>query len=227
MPAPMLVSEAPVDAWVVPAGTGAGNFVARGVARRPASPAEKGDVSLTPFHRTHRRRYSVYFDVLSDADFADRVATYSAERERLKRLEAATVSSIQPGDQAAENGYNYRSDPSDRRTERTAGRQSRGGPGWFSYDLPVEALDDVALVVTYFNDLGLPPTAGNFEIKVEGTTIATFEPNTRASGFYDARYAIPRTLVGGKARVTVRFEATGAGRIAPVFGVRVVRLRDL
>ncbi|MBI3568723.1 MAG: hypothetical protein HY084_11050 [Gemmatimonadetes bacterium] len=72
----------------------------------------------------------------------------------------------------------------------------------------------------------MPPTNGSFAIKVEGTTVAKFEPNATATGFYDARYPIPAALVGGKARVTVRFDAGEKGRIVLVYGVRVVRARD-
>lgn len=123
-------------------------------------------------------------------------------------------------------GAGGRRGAADRRIDRNERRSSRGGTGWFSYDLMVEPTSEMALVVTYFNELGLPPTQGNFKVKVEGTTIAKFEPNAAATGFYDARYAVPMALTTGKARVTVRFEALGSGRISPVYGIRVVRARD-
>ena len=44
-----------------------------------------------------------------------------------------------------------------------------------------------------------------------------------AVGYWDATYPVPATLVRGKTKVTVRFQATPPGRIAPVFGVRMVR----
>lgn len=227
-PAPMLVAaDRPADTWVLPAGARAGDFVAKQVGALASNAALRTDLSLTPFHRTHRRRYGIYHDVLTDREFAARVASYSAEQERIKRLEAATVSSVVPGDRQGESTYNYKSEPADRRAERNDGRQSRGGTGWFSYDLMVEPTSEMALVVTYFNELGLPPTQGNFEVKVEGATIAKFEPNAAATGFYDARYAVPEALVTGKARVTVRFEAVGSGRIAPVYGIRLIRARDV
>ena len=97
------------------------------------------------------------------------------------------------------------------------------GTGWFSFDLPVDGAADIAIVVTYLNDLGLPPASGNFEIIVDGTSIARFEPNASAVGFYDARYAVPADLVRGKSKVAVRFQAAATGRIAPVFGVRTIR----
>ena len=122
-----------------------------------------------------------------------------------------------------ERDFNYQSDPADRAVQRAAGRANRGGPGWFSFDMPVDGSAAIALVVTYLNDLGLPPASGNFEILLDGTSIARFEPNANATGFYDARYAVPADAIRGKSKVSVRFQAAPNGRIAPVFGVRTVR----
>ncbi len=227
-PSPMLVgAERPTEMWIAPTGTRAGDFTARHVGALPSNADARTDVSFTPFHRTHRRRYSIYHDVLNDKEFAARVATYSAELERLKRLDHATVSSIAVGDRQAEAAANYKSEPADRRAERNEGRSARGGTGWFSYDLMVEPTSETALVVTYFNELGLPPTGGDFEVKVDGTTVAKFTPNAAAIGLYDATYAVPMELITGKARITVRFDGGAKGRIAPVYGVRVVRVKDL
>ena len=89
--------------------------------------------------------------------------------------------------------------------------------------MPVDGSGETAIVATYFNDFGLPPAAGNFDVLVDGTSIAHFEPNAAAVGFYDARYTVPAELARGKAKVTVRFQAAPNGRIAPVFGVRTIR----
>jgi hypothetical protein len=37
------------------------------------------DVPLAPFYRTHRRNYSVYFDILSPKDFEERAAAAKAK----------------------------------------------------------------------------------------------------------------------------------------------------
>jgi hypothetical protein len=81
----------------------------------------------------------------------------------------------------------------------------------------------MALVVTYLNELGLPPATGDFQIFVDGAPIARFEPNAVPDGYYDARYAIPANLVRKKTTVTVRFQAGRSGCIAPVYGVRTIR----
>jgi hypothetical protein len=224
-PSPVLVAaDRPVGEWVVPAAERLGNFEAHGVARVPGeAPAAPASVTLTPFYRTDRRTYSIYFDVLTEAEFEGRVAALAADRERLQRMEAATTTFIQPGD-PAERDANYQSDQPNRGAQRTNGRGSRGGAGWFSYDVTVDPAAKMTLVVTYLNELGLQPVTGSFAIQVDGTTIARFESNLAASGFYDAEYPVPANLTQGKSKVTVRFQADDPnGRIAPVFGVRLMR----
>jgi uncharacterized protein len=181
------------------------------------------DVTLTPFYRTHGRRYSIYVDLITPSELSDRETEIAVERERVRRLEAATLGFVQPGDADRDRQFNYQSDPADRAVQQAAGRASRAGTGWFSFDMPVDGSSNVAVVVTYLNDLGLPPASGNFEIIVDGTSIGRFEPNGSAVGFYDARYAVPAESTRGKTKVTVRFQASQGGRIAPVFGVRTIR----
>ncbi len=232
-PVPVLVAAGkPLTEWLQPVASRAGDFTAVGVGRVPSigvSTSGAGeDVSLAPFYRTHRRRYSVYFDVLTPTQFENRAAAIAAERERVRRLEAATIGFVQPGEMQPERDGNYQSEPLERPVLRAAGRANRAGAGWFSFDLPVDPAADTSVVVTYLNDLGLPPAAGNFEVLVDGRSVARFEPNRDATGFWDAQYPLPSTLTRGKAKVTVRFQATGAnGRIASVFGVRTTRTKDL
>jgi hypothetical protein len=226
-PVPILVAaERQLNEWILPSTTRTGDFVASKVARVPAQPAPATDVTLTPFYRTHGRTYSLYFDVVTPTEFDSRAAAVAAERERLRRLEAATVAFVQPGDAQAERSFNYQSDPANRPAPRTNGRTNRAGTGWFSFDLPVDGGKDMALVVTYLNELGLEPAIGNFQILVDGTEIARFQSNNTATGFFDMQYAIPSNLVSGKSKVTVRFQALGSGRIAPVFGVRMIRAKE-
>jgi hypothetical protein len=216
--APVLVTPSRAAAeWVKPSGA---DFSAVGVSRMLDTPsALPADVKLTPFYRTHRRTYSVYFDVLAPAEYDARIADAAAVRDKTRALEAATVAFVQVGDAQSEQRFNYRSEPADRQVVRQAGRSGRGGPGWFSYDLPAESERALALVVTYYNDLGLPVFA-DFDISVNGKSVAHYAPNRAANAFWDARYELG--AVADKT-VGVRFNAAQGGRIASVFGVRLVR----
>jgi DUF1680 family protein len=224
---PVLVASArPVTEWVVPTTSRVGDFRAQQVGRAPAAPsAPATDVSLTPFYRTHRRTYSVYFDVVTPAEFDIRAATMAAERERVRRLEAATVAFVQPGEMQSERDFDYQSDPTDRAVGRANGRANRSGTGWFSFDLPVDASAEMAVVVTYLNELGIPPATANFEILIDGTSVARYAPNANATGFHDVQYTVPADLVRGKSKVTVRFQAAEKGRMVPIFGVRMIRAK--
>jgi len=227
-PIPALVAaDRPVNAWVVATGTRQGDFTAQNVARVFGQPGAAGDVSLAPFYRTQRRTYSVYFDVVTPADFDARGAALAAERDRARRLEVATVGFVQPGEMQPERDYNYQSEPADRAVGRTNGRGSRAGTGWFSFDLPVDASAPLAVIVTYFNESGLPAPLGDFDILVDGTKVGHYDPNQNVTGFYPAQYAVPADLVSGKSKVTVRFQAAAGSRIVPVCGVRMVRANGL
>src|SRR6185369_439786 len=98
---------------------------------------------------------------------------------------------VQPGEMQPERDFNYQSQPADRTVQRTNGRANRSGAGWFSFDLPVDASTPMAVVVTYLNETGAAPAAGNFQILVDGTVIGRFMPNSSVTGFFDTQYAVP------------------------------------
>ena len=222
-PVPMLVSTSrTVTDFVEPAGS-AGDFRIRRVARLPESNAVAPDIALAPFHRTHRKRYSLYFDLLTPAQYDEKLALLAAARDAESRIERATLGKVVAGNTDSEKAANYRSDPADRPVGRNEGRTQRNGLGWFSYDLPVEGDTQMALVITHFVEPGLPPQLGPFDILVDGTSVGPHAPNYSASGFYKVTYPIPQQLTQGKGVVTVRFQAVGSGRIAPVFEVRTTR----
>ena len=222
-PVPMLVSPSrQVTDFVEPSGR-AGDFHVRRAARVPGESAAAGDVALIPFHRTHRRRYALYFDLVTPDQYDAHVASIAAAREAEARLEAATVGTVTAGNTESERSANYQSNPNDRPVGRGEGQTSRGGTGWFSYDLRVDATAPMALVVTHFVEPGLPAPVGPFDILVDGTHIAPYVPNHASSGFFDARYDIPPGLTRGKGTVTVTLQSGAQGRIVPVFRVRSVR----
>ena len=70
---PMLVAgDRPVTEWLVPSSSHRGDFRAQQVARTLSQPAALTDVAFSPFYRTHRRNYSIYFDLLSQSEFEKR-----------------------------------------------------------------------------------------------------------------------------------------------------------
>ena len=110
------------------AGLATGQFPRDEVARVPDAAGAAGDVSLAPFYRTHRRTYSVYFDVLTPTEFDARAAAIAAERERQRRIEAATVGVRPAGRPDPEREHNYQSEPADRPMRAIEDRADAAAP---------------------------------------------------------------------------------------------------
>ena len=200
-----------------------GDFLTAVPLEVPGASSPASALTLTPFYRTHRRSYSIYFDLVTPAEYDARGAALEVARATAVRLEAATVGRVTVGDTASERSANYRSEPADRVVGRTEGRTQRGGAGWMSYDLAVDPAVPMRLVVTYQKDPGLPTLTGDFAFVVDGTRIASYRADQRAYDFYDESYDVPGALTQGKTKVTVRVEAGPAGRIVPIFAIRMVK----
>jgi DUF1680 family protein len=212
-PVPVFVAaERPVADWLKPVAGQPGSFRTVGVGR-------DREVDFVPFYRLHRHKYAVYWDLFTPDEWGKRAAEIAAEREQQRKLAAATVGLVQPGEMQAERDANMQGDETS--PDRVMGRPGRRGKKWFSFDLPVAAATPLALVVTYNRDEW---QERSFEILVEGERIG--EQTIRPRGplqFFDVEYAVPAPLVKDKTKVTVRFQATKGSEIGGVFGLRMIR----
>jgi hypothetical protein len=217
---PVLLAEAEsISDWLRPISGRSGEFLASGLGRQLATPDLPTDLTFVPFYASHQQSSYAYVDLLDEAQWASRATTVTTELRQL-RLEAATVGYADAGEMQAERDFNYQSSE-DRAVESLGVRHGRGGAGWFSFDMPVEADNPMALLVTLNSER---QDGASFEVHVDGTRVATQSVVSSSSGgFYDAEITLPANLVAGKEKITVRFQATGTGRIPTVFGVRTIR----
>ncbi len=214
-PPPLIVAGRPVTEWVKPAPGRPGEFRTEGA-------LEGREVPLVPFYRLHHRVYTAYFDLLTPTEWEKEVAAIAAARERQRQLERATVAYVRPGEAQAEREFNLQGEEHSVFVEPISGRPARRSRKWFSFDVPVDAARPMALVVTYHSD---QPRERRFEILLDGTRLAEQTiPGGGTSRFLDVDYPLPASLVEGKRRVTVRFQAAEGREVAPVFGIRAVRL---
>ena len=223
----LVAAERSTSEWVLP-GARQGDFQVKQVARSITQPAQAGDVSLTPFYRTHERTYSVYFDVVTPSEFDARVAALAAERERVRRMEAATVAYIRPGDQQAEPNFDYKSDPADRPVARTNGRPSRAGTGWFSYDLAVNPASPTGNRRHVLQRDR--PAAGARQFRDRRRRHVDRAIRSESNGDRILRRALRRAGESRAGKIEDHRAlpaASGNARIVPIFGVRVVRANEL
>jgi hypothetical protein len=214
-PAPVLVAkDKPLTEWLKAVEAKPGEFRTDGVGR-------DHDVNLVPFYRLHRRTYAIYWDLFTPEEWTARAAQIAAEAEKQKKLEAATVAYVQPGEMQPERDFNEQGEET--HPDRVMGRACRRGSKWFSFDLPIQTDHPLGLVVTYYSDEWRKRT---FEILADGQRLAqqTVEKTTEAPHFFDLEYAVPGEVLKAKQKITVKFQATQGNEIAAVFGLRLIRI---
>lgn len=214
----------PVEEWVRPAGR-PGHFRTIGAGRIPDETGRAQEVDLYPFFQLHRRTYSTYWDTYTDGEWAAQKALYVAEAERMRKLDAATVAYIEPGDEVLEARFNLQEEGA--RGYRIEGRPARWAEGWFSYDVPIEPATPMTLLVTFYSD-DRRYSPADFQILINNQVVAEHHiDRTDPPRFYDARFPIPEHLTQGKNSVNIRFKAGPDSRVPAIFGVRVVRTAGL
>jgi uncharacterized protein len=216
-PAPTLVTaEQNVDGWLKPVSGKPGVF-------HTANVGLKEDIEFAPFYEMPRRRYAIYWDVFTPADWASKAAAYQAAEDSDKKLTAATIGFAQPGQMQSERDFSEKDE--DSTPVQLNGKYGRQGNGWFSYDLPVDPAAPAMLVVTYSNDARA--RKGGFDVLVDGVKVGEQEMERRTPEqdvrFFDIKYPLPLDMVKGKQKVTVRFQAKDGDAIPGVFGIRTVR----
>jgi len=212
---PVLVTnDRPISEWLQPVAGSPLTFVAAN-AMKPA------DLTFSPFYGMTDRRYGVYFDRFTPAEWDAKESEYRAEEARLKDLEARTVDRMMIGQMQPERDHKLTEARNDVREQNNRGTRQPLPGGWFEFDMKVDGASLNDLVMTYWGlDRGRP----DFGISVDGKEVAadTLEgrPHNR---FYDVTYALPEASTHGKTSVRVRIEPrpTKAGPV--VGGARVVR----
>ena len=214
-----VAAEQPLGSWLKPVPDQPGAFRSAGVGRE-TDHDRPHDVTFVPFYRLHERAYSVYSDLYTPGEWTRKAAEIAKEQERQRKLQAATVSFVQPGEMQPERNFNQQGEET--YPERVLGRAGRNGRKWFSLDMPADPAHPLMLLATYHG--GERRRAARFDILIDGQKLAAQEvERTRPPGFFDVSYPLPAALTQGKAKITVRFQAQDGSEIATLFGLRLLR----
>ena len=213
-PVPALVTNGrSVASWTSHAPGRTLAFETRGVGR-------PGDVTLIPFYAVQERKYAVYWDCLTEGEWAAREKEEKSERARLRSLESRTVDSLTAGDAAAEHAHRLEGEKTTIGHYRTRSWRQAAGNGWFSFEMRSRPSDRLQLVVTYW---GSESEKREFDILVDGRTVATQILSRNNPGkFFDVLYLLPPDLTRGKGSLTVRFSPHAGAIAGRVFLTRLV-----
>ncbi|MEW6236763.1 MAG: beta-L-arabinofuranosidase domain-containing protein [Candidatus Omnitrophota bacterium] len=211
---PVLLTEAAApEQWMQSIPGSNLSFKTKGVGR-------PNDVELIPFYRMHHRRYAVYWDFYTEADWNKRQVEIQTEQKRLRELEARTVDVLRIGEMQPERDHNLQGEKTS--AGELNGRKWRHAAdgGWFSFEMKIKANAPQELACTYW---GGDSGARRFDILVDGVKIAeqTLQ-NNQPGKFYDEIYALPLELVRGKEKITVRLQAHPRAMAGGLFGCRVL-----
>lgn len=207
-----VAAERPVADWLKPVQGQPGTFRSEGVGK-------DREVEFTPFYRLHRHTYGVYWDLFTPEEWEQHAKEIALQREEKRKLEAATVAYVQPGEMQPERDANMQGE--DTEPSRLQGRPGRRGKKWFSFDLKGTPTNALALVVTYNRDEWQDRT---FDILVNNTKVADQRIERRGpTRFFEVRYELPKQVTQGNEALNVKFHATGGNEIAAVYGIRLIR----
>jgi len=178
------------------------------------------DVTLIPFYKLHRQRYSVYWQLISEVDWKARAPEIAAEEARRMVEEARVVDVVHPGEPQSETDHNLQYDNS--QTGDFYGRKWRHAAGWFSYEVKVLPDQPQELVIKLRGD---DNGARTFDVLVDGKIIATQANTIRSGGFYDAVIPLPLELTKGKQGVTVKFAARPGNVAGGMYELQMLRAK--
>jgi hypothetical protein len=182
-------------------------FAGQPLAFRTHGIGQPQDVTLIPLYQIHRERYTVYWKVLSAAEW------------RAQAAEMNVVDEVRPGEQQSETDHQLQG--GDTQSGDFYGRKWRHASDWFSYEVKVLPGQPAQLVCTFWGgDVG----QRKFDILVDGKIIGTQSLNNNRPGeFFDAVFPLPAAMTPGKDKVTVKFSAQPGNLAGGVFDVRVLR----
>ena len=170
-------------------------------------------VELKPFYLVHDRRYSVYWDLLTEEGWASRELARKNELKTLEMLDERTIDRIHPGVEQSEKSHEFKGENS--HAGRFRQRENRGArEGWLSYRLKVDPDRPVALLLEFWGGF---PGKKKFDILVDGEKrIAGEDTSNKKDGYFiREEYPVPEALTRGKETVLVKFQSLPDNRIGP------------
>lgn len=175
------------------------------------------DVTLIPFYALHRQRYSVYWKLITEADWKTMAPAFAAEEAKRMAEEASVIDLVRPGEQQSETDHKMKGEGTT--TGDSFGYKWRQASGWFSYDVKVLSGQPQKLVASF---RGGNRSAEQFDVFVDDKSI-TPQPVRLPNGSYDAVFALAPELTQGKKSITVKFAARPDKSVAGLTALRVLR----
>ncbi|OGC10137.1 hypothetical protein A2V82_12815 [candidate division KSB1 bacterium RBG_16_48_16] len=177
----------------------------------------QNNLEFEPFYKIHDSRYMMYWMALTNTQYQALLDSISAGS-----LEKRTIDSVAIGAQQFEADHAMKTLNSYSGTHMGEfWRDARNG-GYFSYNLKTNGETNLSLMVRYWGN-----ESGNrtFDILIDDAKLATenLTGKWNVSEFRNVEYAIPDSMVEGKDKIRVKFQAPSNGYAGGVFYLRLLR----
>jgi len=184
--------------------------------------ANASNLVLEPFANIHDSRYMVYWMALNTKQyqsFTDSIAVI--EKQKLA-LQKRTVDFVAPGEQQPEADHAMQQADSRTGNRNDEFWREASGNGYFSYKLSTQKETDLRLMVRYW---GAERGNRSFDIYIDDEKLVS-ENNTakwNQPKFVDVEYVIPKNMLAGKEKISVKFQAQPQNTAGAVYYIRLVR----
>jgi len=173
------------------------------------------DVTLIPFYELHRQRYSVYWQLISEAEWKLKSDDIAAAEARRMAEEARVVDVVRPGEQQSETDHKWQGEAT--QTGDAYGFKWREAKGWFSYEVKVIPGLPQQLVVSFRGG-----STEDFELLVDGKNLTAQQP--AGGNAFEAEFLLSRELTLGKQSVVVKFSSRPPKGVPGLSLLRILKM---
>jgi uncharacterized protein len=183
--------------------------------------AQPNDITLAPFYRVHHQRYSVYWDLFTEAGWEAYQTELAVAEEHAREAARRIIDFVKIGDGTSETRHALKGERMQAGSHAGRGWRHADNGGWFSYEIAVNPDTKALLQATFWGDDAGPRT---FDVLVDGQKLATLTLDRNAPGkFFEVQWPLTNALTAGKTKVTVRFQARPDSIAGGLFGLQVTQ----
>lgn len=175
------------------------------------------DYKLIPFNQIKDQKTTVYWDFLSEPEWAEREKKLEAGKAFLAALNAETLDHFLPGQPDSEKAHNTTSEKSGSGEFNGKGYRDANDGGGMTFMMKATPLKEAVLTLTFW---GSDSGGRIFDVNIDGKKIRTITlDNNRPNEFY--REYIPFTPQNDQ--ITVNLQAQPGMMMGGLFGARTLQ----
>lgn len=181
----------------------------------------KQEVVLEPFYKIHDARYIMYWMAFSDNDYKAHLDSIAAEEKAKLELKKRTIDYVATGEQQPEADHSMQTLNSNSGVYLDQFWRDARDKGFFSYQLSTNGKNSLSLMVRYW---GYEWGSRKFDIYIDDEILTTVDNTDKRYKveFKEVVYEMPDSMVKGKDKIRVKFQAAPGSTAGAVYYIRLI-----